>query len=53
METKRDDEYAIENLVRMFEYYDQWGLAGNPNILRWLLNREPSSFEELVNENLK
>jgi NAD(P)H dehydrogenase (quinone) len=53
MQTKRDDEYTIENLVRMFEYYDQWGLAGNPNILRWLLNREPSSFEELVNENLK
>ena len=29
-------EYAIENLVRMFEYYDQWGLAGNPSVLRWI-----------------
>lgn len=41
-------EYAMENLVRMFEYYDQWGLAGNPNVLRWLMNRQPASFEAFV-----
>ena len=49
------DEYAIENLVRMFEYYDQWGLAGNPNVLRWMLKREPCSInsfmERAVNEH--
>lgn len=45
--------YAIENLVRMFEYYDQWGLAGNPNILKWILKREPATFETFINENLK
>lgn len=39
------NEYARENLVRMFEYYDQWGLAGNPNVLKWLLKREPTSLE--------
>lgn len=39
------NEYARENLVRMFEYYDQWGLAGNPNVLKWLLKREPRSLE--------
>ena len=38
-------EYAIESLVRMFEYYDQWGLAGNPNVLKWFLGREPVSVE--------
>ena len=38
-------EYAIENLVKMFEYYDQWGLSGNPSVLRWLLSREPTSLE--------
>jgi len=37
-------EYAIENLIRMFEYYDQWGLAGNPRVLKWLLKREPISL---------
>lgn len=41
-------EYAIENLIRMFEYYDQWGLAGNPNVLKWLLNRESTSLESFI-----
>ena len=40
--------YAIENLVKMFEYYNQWGLVGNSNVLRWLLKREPTSFEKFV-----
>ena len=47
MQSKRD-KYAIENLVRMFEYYDQWGLVGNPNVLKWLLRREPTSIESFV-----
>jgi uncharacterized protein YbjT (DUF2867 family) len=41
-------EYAVENLVRMFEYYDQWGLVGNPNVLRWLLGREPITLEMFI-----
>ena len=41
-------EYAIENLMRMFEYYDQWGLVGNPNVMRWVLKREPTSFQNFV-----
>src|SRR6185503_3826063 len=39
------EDYAVENLARMFEYYDKWGLAGNPNVLRWLLKREATSLE--------
>ena len=42
------NEYIVENLFRMFEYYDQWGLVGNPNVLRWLLKREPGSLESFV-----
>jgi len=41
-------EYALENLVRMFEYYNQWGLAGNPNVLKWILGREPATLEEFI-----
>ena len=41
-------EYAMENLVKMFEYYDEWGLAGNPNVLRWILKREPTSLEIFI-----
>jgi len=42
------EEYTIENLIRMFEYYDQWGLTGNPNILRWILRREPGSLDSFI-----
>jgi uncharacterized protein YbjT (DUF2867 family) len=41
-------EYARENLVRMFEYYNLWGLAGNPNMLKSLLKHEPTSLESFV-----
>jgi hypothetical protein len=47
-------DYATDNLVRMFEYYDKWGLPGNPNVLKWILKREPVSLEQfaagIVNE---
>ncbi len=48
--TKGMSEYAIENLVKMFEYYDRWGLTGNLNVLRWLLKREPTSFELFIQD---
>ena len=46
-------EYAVENLVRMFEYYDKWGLLGNPNVLRWLLKHEPTSLESFIKRTVK
>lgn len=44
--------YALANLVRMFEYYDQWGLVGNPNVLRWVLKRDPTSIEAFIRRTL-
>ena len=41
-------DYKTKNLSSMFAYYDQWGLAGNPTILRWLLRREPISLESFI-----
>jgi len=46
-------EYASENLARMFAYYDRWGLVGNPNVLMWLLNREPTSLESFIDRIFK
>lgn len=40
--------YAMDHLIKMFEYYDQWGLVGNPNTLRWVLTREPTSLEAFI-----
>jgi len=51
-QSKRD-RYAIENLVRMFEYYDQWGLVGNPNVLRWILKHDPESLESFIERTLE
>jgi uncharacterized protein YbjT (DUF2867 family) len=46
-------EYALENLTRMFEYYDKWGLSGNPNVLKWLLSREPTPLKSFVDRIVK
>ena len=53
LRSNRMSEYALENLPRMFEYYDQFGLAGNPNVLRWLLGREPASLERFADRIVK
>ncbi len=45
-------DYAVESLIKMFEYYDQWGLAGNSNVLRGLLRRDPTSLEAFIEREL-
>jgi uncharacterized protein YbjT (DUF2867 family) len=35
-------------LIRMFLYYGRHGLIGNPNTLRWLLGRAPTSLAEFA-----
>jgi len=52
MRTGELGEYALENLIKMFEYYDQWGLAGNPNVLRWILKRDPTSLETFIDRTV-
>ncbi len=39
------DAERRETLIAMFRYYDRHGLPGNANVLRWLLGREPTTFE--------
>ncbi len=51
-QSKRD-RYAIEHLVKMFKYYDQWGLVGNPNVLRWILKHDPESLESFIERTIK
>ncbi len=41
-------DYAVDTLKRMFLYYDAYGFWGNPNVLRWLLGREPTRLEEFI-----
>jgi len=45
------EPYQIETLVKMFAYYDHYGFWGNPNILRRLIGRAPTRFEEFLERN--
>ncbi|MBM3530599.1 MAG: NAD-dependent epimerase/dehydratase family protein [Alphaproteobacteria bacterium] len=42
----------IETMCLMNAHYDAHGLLGNPNVLRWLLGREPNRFESFVRREL-
>jgi len=42
------DDYQVETLLKMFQYYEKFGLWGNPNVLRWLLGRDPSDFTAFI-----
>ena len=35
-------------MCRMNAHYDAHGLIGNPNVLRWVLKREPTGFDAFV-----
>ena len=53
LRANRLSAYALENLVKMFEYYDQWGLVGNPSALKWILKREPTPVELFIDRIVK
>jgi uncharacterized protein YbjT (DUF2867 family) len=42
----------IETMCLMNAHYDAHGLIGNPNVLRWILGREPTRFTEFVMREL-
>jgi uncharacterized protein YbjT (DUF2867 family) len=45
-------EYAVETLLKMFRYYDRYGLWGNPKALTGLLGREPVRFEDFLRRQI-
>jgi uncharacterized protein YbjT (DUF2867 family) len=45
--------YAVETLLKMFRYYAEVGLVGNSNVLRWLLEKEPTSLETFAANTLR
>lgn len=46
-------EYQLDTLLKMFEYYDRFGFEGNPNVLSWLLGRNPTSLAEFVGRTVR
>jgi uncharacterized protein YbjT (DUF2867 family) len=41
-------DHARATLTKMFEYYGRHGLAGNPNVLGWLMGRKPTTLVEFA-----
>ena len=38
----------VEQMLIMNGHYDRFGFRGNPNVLRWILSREPNTYENYV-----
>lgn len=47
------DRYALQTLLKMFEYYDHYGLTGNPHTLENLLGHKPTSFQQFLQNIIK
>lgn len=45
-------DYAVETLLKMFAYYEDYDFIGNGMVLSWLLKREPASFEDFIDREL-
>lgn len=43
-------DYALNTLLGMFRYYEQYNFLGNPNVLGCLLGRNPGRFEQFLRE---
>ena len=53
MRQRNMSDYAINTLLKMFKYYEDYNFIGNCNQLRWLLGREPVTFEFFIDETIK
>lgn len=45
-------DYTVDGFTRLVNQYDRYGILGNPNVLRWLLGREPTAFADYVRREL-
>jgi uncharacterized protein YbjT (DUF2867 family) len=43
------DGYQVDALLKMFEYYERFGLVGNSSVLNRILGHPSSTFSEFVN----
>jgi len=46
------ESYAVETLQKMFIYYGQFGLWGNPGVLTHLLERQPGTIADFARREL-
>jgi NAD(P)H dehydrogenase (quinone) len=47
------DDYAVETLLKMFVYYEQYGFTGCSRVLEGLLGRHTRTFREYIHQLIK
>lgn len=45
-------DYTIDGRLRLFRHYDRYGITGNPNVLTWLRDQDPTSFADYVRREI-
>lgn len=45
--------YSRDAMTHLANTYSKWGLAGNPNVLGWLLERKPTTFKQYIAAKIK
>ncbi len=45
-------DYQVKTLIKMFKYYEEFGLIGNSHILECLLHRLPTSFFTFIERTI-
>jgi len=48
MRANRMPPYALDTLLKMFQYYESNGFKGNSNVLAWLLGRPPRGLDDFL-----
>jgi NAD(P)H dehydrogenase (quinone) len=45
--------YGLDTLLKMFEYYEKYGLTGSSNVLEWFLSRPPGTFHQFIERTVQ
>ena len=48
-----EDAYTRDGVQRMLLYYENRGLVGSTNVMRWVLGREPTGWEEWIGGKIR
>lgn len=47
------DSYFVKTFKLLSQTYSDYGIAGNSNVLTWLLGRKPTSFDEYIKREIQ
>ena len=50
--TAKYDSYFVKTFQELAKTYGDYGIAGNANVLSWLLGRKPTTFDEYIQREI-